>query len=89
MLQMTSNFPLITCQPLDEAEIKRIRSLKLYTESHDQGYTSGPNGGNWTWCEYAIVQGPSDHAKVQDGIRLVWTSHMNLREDTEEYGWVS
>ncbi|THW78202.1 hypothetical protein D6D18_09738 [Aureobasidium pullulans] len=84
---MTSNFPLITCQPLDEAEIKRIRSLKLYTESHDQGYTSDPNGGNWTWFEYAIVEGPSDHAKVQDGIRLVWTSHMNLREDTEEYGW--
>ncbi|THZ12493.1 hypothetical protein D6C89_10792 [Aureobasidium pullulans] len=73
--------------PLDEAEIKRIRSLKLYTESHDQGYTSDPNGGNWTWFEYAIVEGPSDHAKVQDGIRLVWTSHMNLREDTEEYGW--
>ncbi|THY67593.1 hypothetical protein D6C94_10581 [Aureobasidium pullulans] len=84
---LTSNFPLITCQPLDEAEIKRIRSLKLYTESHDQGYTSDPNGGNWTWFEYAIVEGPSDHAKVQDGIRLVWTSHMNLREDTEEYGW--
>ncbi|THW67339.1 hypothetical protein D6D19_09155 [Aureobasidium pullulans] len=84
---LTSNFPLITCQPLDEAEIKRIRSLKLCTESHDQGYTSDPNGGNWTWFEYAIVEGPSDHAKVQDGIRLVWTSHMNLREDTEEYGW--
>ncbi|KAK6003120.1 hypothetical protein QM012_000965 [Aureobasidium pullulans] len=74
-------------KPLDETEIKRIRGLKLYTESHDQGYTSDPNAGNWTWFEYAIVEGPSDHAKVQDGIRLVWTSHMNIREDTEEYGW--
>ncbi|KAH0370527.1 hypothetical protein KCU65_g2571, partial [Aureobasidium melanogenum] len=70
-------------KPLEENEIKRIRGLKLYTESHDQGYTSDPNAGNWTWFEYAIVEGLSDHAKVQDGIRLVWTSHMNIREDTK------
>ncbi|KAH0037143.1 hypothetical protein KCU80_g6869, partial [Aureobasidium melanogenum] len=76
-------------KPLEETEIKRIRGLKLYTESHDQGYTSDPNAGNWTWFEYAIVEGPSDHAKIQDGIRLVWTSHMNIREDTEEYEWSS
>lgn len=35
------------------------------------------------------MEGLSDQEKVQDGVRLVWTSHMNRREDTEEYGWVS
>jgi hypothetical protein len=79
---------LTTHQPLHETEIRRIRRLKLYTESHDQGYTSDPDSGNWTWFEYVIVEGPSRHAKIQDGIKLVWTSHMNLREDTEEYAWV-
>ncbi|RAK85941.1 FabD/lysophospholipase-like protein [Aspergillus costaricaensis CBS 115574] len=63
-------------QPLDSKVICKIRSLQLFTQSHNQGWASLPDAGIWTWFELAILENSmSPGPRVKDGIELVWTSH--------------
>lgn len=56
-----------------------IRGIKLYTESHDQGFVDKEMDGNWTWVELAIFdneQAPSPK-RDHDGKEIVVVSHPN------------
>ncbi len=75
--------------PLDPETIRRIRSVQLFAESHDQGFCDDPLAGTWTWFELAIME--NEHASLpreKDGITLAWSSHKNhLKQGWFE--WVS
>ncbi|KAK6495233.1 hypothetical protein TWF481_003259 [Arthrobotrys musiformis] len=64
---------------LDEVTIRKINSVQLFAESHDQGFCNDESAGNWTWFELGIYQSPEDEApRITDGgIELVWRSHYN------------
>ncbi|KAK6591332.1 protein kinase subdomain-containing protein [Botrytis cinerea] len=42
---------------LSDEVIRRISSVRLITESHDQGHVDTPYGGNWTWFELRVRRG--------------------------------
>ncbi|KAF7540964.1 hypothetical protein G7054_g961 [Neopestalotiopsis clavispora] len=74
-------------RPLQSDTIQRIKSIRLFAESHDQGFADDPNAGNWTWFELAILEGPTSKTpRSKDGVDLVWESHTN-RFKTTEYEW--
>ncbi|KAL1629248.1 hypothetical protein SLS56_005471 [Neofusicoccum ribis] len=66
-------------QPLKLELIRRIRGLKLFAESHDQGFCDDESAGNWTWLELAILENESATAPktTENGVELTWTSHSN------------
>lgn len=68
--------------------LHRIRAVKLFAESHDQGFADDIAAGNWTWFELAILESDAATAPkvTKDGVELVWTSHPN-RFKSSEYGW--
>lgn len=73
--------------PLRSETIQRMKSIRLFAESHDQGKVTHPNAGNWTWFEIAILEGPTSKSpRSKDGVDLVWESHTN-RFQTTEYEW--
>jgi len=75
--------------PLDPETIRRIRSVQLFAESHDQGYCEDRLAGTWTWFELAIMENMYvDKPRVKDGITLAWTSHKNHLCQAE-FEWVS
>ncbi|KAF3003991.1 hypothetical protein E8E14_007678 [Neopestalotiopsis sp. 37M] len=74
-------------RPLRSDTIQPIKSIRLFAESHDQGFAEDPNAGNWTWFELAIFESPTSKTpRSKDGVELVWESHTN-RFKTTEYEW--
>ncbi|KAK0707393.1 acyl transferase/acyl hydrolase/lysophospholipase [Lasiosphaeris hirsuta] len=75
--------------PLDAETIKKIHSVQLFAESHDQGWVSDANGGTWTWFELAIMENPlATVPKSKDGVTLAWSSHRNFLAEAE-YDWIA
>ncbi|KAK0640201.1 Calcium-independent phospholipase A2-gamma [Lasiodiplodia hormozganensis] len=74
--------------PVESTLLDRIRAVKLFAESHDQGFASDISAGNWTWFELAILENDAATAPkvTKDGVELVWTSHPN-RIKSSKYGW--
>ncbi|OJD31457.1 patatin-like phospholipase [Diplodia corticola] len=69
--------------PLRRDTIQRIHGLKVFAETHDQGFCDNPAGGNWTWLELAILEKEWDTTpKRARGIDLVWFDHA-IRHDEE------
>ncbi|OJD29174.1 tyrosinase central domain containing protein [Diplodia corticola] len=75
--------------PLQSHVIRRIRGLKLFAESHDQGYFDDKKGGNWTWLELAILEDEraTSPKTNEDGKELVWLSHPN-KVGSSCYEWL-
>ncbi|KAL7936844.1 Monophenol monooxygenase [Trichoderma chlorosporum] len=75
--------------PLTLQTIHRIRALKLFTESHDQGFVSDETQGNWSWFELVILENESATTpkKDQDGNELVSMSHVN-KIRSNEFEWL-
>ncbi|KAL7900614.1 Monophenol monooxygenase [Trichoderma sp. SZMC 28014] len=74
--------------PLTSRTIRRIRGLKLFAESHDQGWVDDETRGNWTWLELAILENESETSpkRDKDGNELTFTSHMNkIKSHTFEW----
>ncbi|KAF5980102.1 calcium-independent phospholipase A2-gamma [Fusarium bulbicola] len=64
--------------PLEVKTIKRLRSIQLITESHDQGWCSNRADGNWTWFEISILENANTtEPRVKDDVQLTWESHKN------------
>ena len=77
-------------QPLKSEIIRRIRGIKLFADSHDQGYCDDESAGNWTWLELAILNDDSSMESpktTEDGVELVWVSHSNKLK-SEDYEWL-
>ncbi|KAK8872485.1 tyrosinase domain protein [Apiospora arundinis] len=75
--------------PLIAHTIRMIRGIRLYTESHDQGFVDKEMDGNWTWFELAIFdneQAPSPK-KDHDGKEIVVVSHPN-KVKSEQAEWL-
>ncbi|KAK6524472.1 hypothetical protein TWF281_011380 [Arthrobotrys megalospora] len=73
--------------PLDEVTIRKIDSVQLFAESHDQGYCENPDQGNWTWFELGIYENEESSAPRKDGgIDLIWRSHYNHFSEYD-YKW--
>ncbi|KAL1613497.1 hypothetical protein SLS54_010562 [Diplodia seriata] len=69
--------------PLSRDTIQRIHGLKIFAETHDQGFCDNPAGGNWTWVELAILEKEPDASpKKSNGVELVWYDH-SIRHDVE------
>lgn len=65
-------------QALDPVTIRRLDSIQLYAESHDQSFCDNEAGGNWTWFELGIYEDEgAELPRRKDGIELVWRSHYN------------
>ncbi|XXH02875.1 hypothetical protein Hte_009263 [Hypoxylon texense] len=75
--------------PLTAQTIRLIRAVKLFAESHDQGFVDKLNQGNWTWIQLAIFD--NDEAtsprKGRDGQELVVISHSN-DVNSKQYKWL-
>ncbi|EFY96031.1 Tyrosinase [Metarhizium robertsii ARSEF 23] len=76
-------------QPLRTQTIRRIRGVKLFAESRDQGIVSNIGNGNWSWFELAILENESatNPRKTHTGIELVSMSHENNLA-SKEYTWL-
>ncbi|KAI1761318.1 acyl transferase/acyl hydrolase/lysophospholipase [Hypoxylon sp. FL1150] len=72
--------------PLDTVFIDRIKSIRLQTESHDQGFVGDSYAGNWTWFELSILANGSD-GRHSDGLTLTWESHRNAMR-SKNYGGI-
>ncbi|OAA53139.1 Di-copper centre-containing [Cordyceps fumosorosea ARSEF 2679] len=75
--------------PLHGQTIRMIRGVKLYAESHDQGYVSDLTEGNWTWLQLAIFACETDTTPKKDsqGQELVMTSHSN-KVNSRNFEWM-
>ena len=62
--------------------------IQLQTKSHDQGpLTSADVLASWSWFNIIVLESPeATHAKVKDGLALIWFSHENklCQETTTE-----
>ncbi|KAL1614869.1 hypothetical protein SLS54_009423 [Diplodia seriata] len=75
---------------LQAKTIRKIRGLRLFADSHDQGWCSDRKAGNWTWLELAILpdESATSPKTAANGLELVWTSHVNCLA-TNDYAWLS
>ncbi|KAL0258036.1 hypothetical protein SLS55_007207 [Diplodia seriata] len=75
---------------LQAKTIRMIRGLRLFADSHDQGWCSDRKAGNWTWLELAILpdESATSPKTAASGLELVWTSHVNSLA-TKDYTWLS
>ena len=74
--------------PLGPDTIRRLHSVQLLAESHDQGFCDDPMAGTWTWFELAIMENAqADKPRVKDGVTLAWSSHQNHLCELE-FKWV-
>jgi hypothetical protein len=66
-----------------------IRAIKLFAESHDQGFVSALEQGNWTWLELVILDSKdaTSPKKDRNGKELVVTSHTN-KVGSKDYEWM-
>lgn len=66
-----------------------IRGIKLFAESHDQGYVSDSMRGNWTWFQLAILDNAqaTSPKRKRDGQELVVMSHSN-KVRSKTYHWL-
>ncbi|RVD89309.1 uncharacterized protein DFL_000323 [Arthrobotrys flagrans] len=72
---------------LDEVTIRKIDSIQLFAESHDQGFCNNEDLGNWTWFELGIYENEEEETpRSKDGIELIWRSHYNNFK-SDEYKW--
>ncbi|KAK6347586.1 hypothetical protein TWF718_005424 [Orbilia javanica] len=72
---------------LDEVTIRKIDSIQLFAESHDQGFASNDDLGNWTWFELGIYANEgAEQPRSKNGIDLIWRSHYNNFKSAE-YKW--
>ncbi|KAK6359101.1 hypothetical protein TWF696_000268 [Orbilia brochopaga] len=72
---------------LHDDVIRRLNSIQLYAESHDQGFCDNEDLGNWTWFELGIYENEGARfPRTKDGITLIWRSHYNYF-NSKEYGW--
>ncbi|KAE8149604.1 acyl transferase/acyl hydrolase/lysophospholipase [Aspergillus avenaceus] len=68
-------------EPLDASFISHIKSIRLKTDSHDQGYVENRLEGNWTWFELSILdKKDAQYPKVKEELTLTWESHRNVME---------
>ncbi|GME65109.1 FabD/lysophospholipase-like protein [Neofusicoccum parvum] len=75
--------------PLNEDTIRRMRGLRLFAESHDQGMVSDKCQGNWTWFELAILENESDTSpRWENGVQLVQFYESN-RMASKKYRWLN
>ena len=66
-----------------------VRAIKLFAESHDQGFVSDLKQGNWTWVELVILDNKdaTSPKKDRNGKELVVTSHSN-KVRSKDYEWM-
>ncbi|OTB01835.1 hypothetical protein M426DRAFT_265564 [Hypoxylon sp. CI-4A] len=75
--------------PLTAHTIRMIRGIKLFAESHDQGFVTQLQDGNWTWIQLAIFENEeaTSPKKDRDGKELVVISHPN-KVNSGQYEWM-
>ncbi|KAI0101334.1 tyrosinase central domain-containing protein [Nemania sp. FL0031] len=75
--------------PLTAQTIRMIRGIKLFAESHDQGFIDNLREGNWSWIQLAILENEevTSPRKGRNGQELVVISHPNKVKSTE-YSWL-
>ncbi|KAB2571190.1 Tyrosinase [Lasiodiplodia theobromae] len=74
--------------PLAQDTIRLINGVKLFAESHDQGFCGDDEQGNWTWLEIAILEKEQDTSPKKIGKEeLSKESHMNSF-CTKDYTWL-
>ncbi|KAL3601140.1 hypothetical protein FPOAC2_05395 [Fusarium poae] len=75
--------------PLSTLTLRMIRAIKLFAESHDQGFVSALEQGNWTWLELVILDSKdaTSPKKDRNGKELVVTSHTN-KVGSKDYEWM-
>jgi hypothetical protein len=80
----------IATSPLSKADIARIDSVQLTTDSHDQGWADTPQQGVWTWFEICILSRSTtsddfDEKCIKrdvDGSLLTYHSHTTYLSNT-------
>ncbi|EFW99188.1 tyrosinase central domain containing protein [Grosmannia clavigera kw1407] len=75
--------------PLTTQTLRMIRAIKLFAESHDQGFISNVGQGNWTWFELVILDNKDVTSPKKDGNgkELVVISHPN-KAASKDYEWM-
>lgn len=75
-------------QPLTGDTIRRIAGVRLFAESHDQGYVGDRSQGNWTWFELAIFEDEEAvDPRSKEDLQLV-EFYCENRFEKDDYDWL-
>lgn len=65
-------------RPLDEETILKLDTVRLFTESQDQGLVDDRRSASYSWFDLVIMNGEHDMTPRKiDGVELAWRSHSN------------
>jgi hypothetical protein len=60
----------------NEHDLENMHSVQLITISRDQGWTSDPDAGSWSWFDLILLQNDGT-PRALEGETLAWKSHDN------------
>lgn len=76
-----TGIPVLYTRPFSARDVKFLRKVVLKFRSRDQGWSSNPDRGSWSWFEASLAQFPcideDGQAEVSD-----------VAEWTGSYGWI-
>ena len=67
-----TGIPVLYTRPFSEPEVRQLRKVVFTFSSRDQGWSSNPDGGSWSWFEASLAQLPSTDEDGQ-GDAVEWT----------------
>ena len=77
-----TGIPVLYTRPFLARETRRLRKVEFAFRSRDQGWSSHPDGGSWSWFEASLARFPSSD---EDGERQ--DADADAAEWTGSYGW--
>lgn len=84
--------PMLFTRPFSLREVGRLRKIVFSFRSRDQGWSSRPDQGSWSWFDASVAQFPSTHEDARgqvddDAYAVVWTgSYKWVWEWVEQHG---
>ena len=76
-----TGIPLLYTRPFSARDIGLLRNVLLTFRSRDQGWSSNPDGGNWSWFEASLAQFPCPDEDGQSRVS-------DETEWTGSYEWI-
>lgn len=76
-----TGIPILYTRPFSAQEVALLRQVVFTFRSRDQGFSSDPDQGSWSWFEASLAQFPSTDEDGQGELH-------NAAAWTGSYGWV-
>lgn len=76
-----TGIPVLYTRPFSAREVGLLRKVVFTFRSRDQGWSSNPDNGSWSWFEGSLAQFPSADEDGQSQVN-------DATEWTGSYGWI-